>query len=302
MTFPVEPTTALAWGAGALLALSAALLCRAQDSKPASAPARDDTAAERLGWRLGVQAWTFRDRTTFEAVATAARFGIKYIELYPGQKLSPRHSDVVVGVGMPAEALADLRAELARHRVTAVSFGVVQPDRDEAKAQALFEFARSLGLETITAEPTADAFDILERLATHYGIAIALHDHPKPSPYWSPQLVLEAIEGRGKLLGACADTGHWVRSGLVPVECLKMLEGRVLTLHFKDIKGGIDRPWGLGAGNARGMLEELARQGFRGVISVEYEHGKGEPLERDVARCIAFFDAAAREIAARLKR
>ena len=36
---------------------------------------RDDAAAEKLGWRLGAQAWTFRDRTAFEAIATAHRLG-----------------------------------------------------------------------------------------------------------------------------------------------------------------------------------------------------------------------------------
>ena len=291
-----------ALGTVAKTAFLLATLPAAQDSQPASRPARDDAAAESLGWRLGVQAWTFRDRTTFEAIAATARLGIKNIELYRGQKLSPDHGDLRVGTDLPARALEDLQAELARHGVTARSYGVVEPTADEAQTRALFELAKRLGLETITAEPKPDAFPLLEKLCAEYRIAIALHDHPKPAPYWSPELVLAAIEGRGPLFGACADTGHWVRSGLVPVECLKKLAGRVRTLHFKDVKGAIDRPWGLGAGDARGMLEELARQGFRGVISLEYEHGSGEPLERDAARCVAFFDAAAREIAARTKR
>jgi sugar phosphate isomerase/epimerase len=41
--------------------------------------------------------------------------------------------------------------------------------------------------------------------------------------------------GRGKRIGACCDTGHWVRSGLHPVECLKKLEGRILGFHLKDV-------------------------------------------------------------------
>jgi hypothetical protein len=56
-------------------------------------PARDDAAAEKLGWRLGVQAWTFRDRTAFEAIDTAAALGLRYIELYPGQQLSSEHGE-----------------------------------------------------------------------------------------------------------------------------------------------------------------------------------------------------------------
>ena len=57
---------------------AAALACASPSPQP---PVRDDAAAERLGFRLGVQAWTFRDRTAFEAIATAHRLGLRYIEL-----------------------------------------------------------------------------------------------------------------------------------------------------------------------------------------------------------------------------
>ena len=33
--------------------------------------------------------------------------------------------------------------------------------------------------------------------------------------------LLDLCKGRGKRIGACCDTGHWVRSGLDPVACLK---------------------------------------------------------------------------------
>jgi sugar phosphate isomerase/epimerase len=131
-----------------------------------------------------------------------------------------------------------------------------------------------------------------------YNINAAVHDHPKPSRYWSPDIVIEAIRNRGMRVGACADTGHWSRSGLKPVECLHKLAGRIITLHFKDIAGGEDKPWGTGDGDARGMLEELHNQGFRGVFSLEYETGQGAELEANAARCIAFFDKVAAELAA----
>ena len=37
---------------------------------------------------------------------------------------------------------------------------------------------------------------------------------------------MKVCEGRSDRIGACADIGHWYRSGLVPVECLKKLQGR----------------------------------------------------------------------------
>ena len=290
-----------------LLAVCALLVpvLRAQDSQPASrslVPTRDDAAAESLGWRLGTQAWTFRDRTAFEVIATADRLGLRYVEFFPGQPLSKAQPEWKMGPDAPAEAIAALQATLREHRVQAVSYGVTGLWKDEARSRVVFEFARKLGLETITAEPEADAFATVSKLCDEFGLRVALHDHPKPSPYWSPELVLAAIQGQSERIGACADTGHWLRSGLVPLECLQQLAGRIVTLHFKDIsgqRGGIDMPWGTGKGNARGMLAELQRQKFRGVILVEYEHGSGEALEANVAKCIRFFDAVAAELVSR---
>ena len=52
----------------------------------------------------------------------------------------------------------------------------------------------------------------------------------------------------------------------------------------------------MGDGDAAGMLRELRRQGFKGVISIEYESGSGKELEENAAKCAAFFDETARRI------
>ena len=51
--------------------------------KPAGAP-----HAEKLGWRLGCQAYTFNKYTFFDAVDKTASLGLHYIEAFPGQKVS----------------------------------------------------------------------------------------------------------------------------------------------------------------------------------------------------------------------
>ena len=291
-----------------LAALATLGLATAQDTKPTAKPAaqekvavRDDAAAERLGLRLSVQAWTFRDRTTFEAIDTAHALGLRYIELYPGQKMRP-DGTAKVDVGMKAEDLKALTTKLADAKIKVVNFGVVGMANDEKKLTALFDFGKSLGIETFTCEPDADAWKLVDTMCAKYGINAACHNHPQPSHYWSPETVVAAVKDL-KHCGACADTGHWPRSGIEPVQGLKALNGRVLTLHFKDIapadKTGIDQPWGTGKGNARGQLEELLRQGFRGALSIEYETGSGKELEANVQKCITWFDNTCKELEAK---
>jgi sugar phosphate isomerase/epimerase len=114
----------------------------------------------------------------------------------------------------------------------------------------MFGFAQDMGIETLTAEPAAEALDLVDTLCREYEIKVAIHNHPKPSNYWHPDKVLEACRGRSKWIGACADTGHWMRSGVRPLEALKKLKGRIISFHFKDLnefdrrKGAHDVVWG----------------------------------------------------------
>jgi len=258
------------------------------------------TAAERLGWHLAVQAYSFRKFTFFEAVDLTAALGVRSIEAYPGQAVSPEHREQKVGPGLSAELRQAVREKLEAAGVRLVNYGVVGLGADEAAGRQVFEFAREMGIETIVSEPPAEAMDVVEKLADEYGINVAIHNHPTPSRYWDPKRVLAACEGRSRRLGACADTGHWMRSEVQPVEGLKLLEGRIVSLHLKDLdrfgKGAHDVPWGEGQGDVGAMLVELKRQGFRGVISMEYESNPSDPAP-DMAKCVAAFGRLAGELA-----
>lgn len=250
--------------------------------------------ASSSDWKLAVQAWTFNHTTLIDTAEKASALGIKYIEAYPGQALGGGLAGNI-GPDMDAGAKAGLLAKLKSLDIRLVNFGVTGAG-DEAGWRKLFEFAKSVGIETICAEPAENQFALLDTLCNQYKINIAIHNHPKPSHYWNPDTVLAACKGHSKRIGACADTGHWVRSGLDPVECLQKLQGRIITLHFKDlnVKGpeAHDVPWGTGISKAPAMFTELKRQHFRGVFSIEYEHKTPQLLE-NVQKCAAFFTTAA---------
>ncbi|NIA13818.1 MAG: TIM barrel protein [Nitrospiraceae bacterium] len=256
--------------------------------------------AEKLGWRLGCQAYSFNRFTFFEAVDKVHSLGLKYIEMYGGQPLNAEKPDVKTGPGMSAEDRALVKAKLAECGIKLVNFGVTGLSNDEAQCREVFDFAKDMGIETICSEPPKDAFDLIDKLCQEYDINVALHNHPKPSRYWNPDTVLEVCEGRSKYIGACADTGHWMRSGIEPLEAVKKLEGRIVTFHFKDLnefgKRAHDVPWGTGKANVKAILEEVHRQGLEAVFSIEYEHNWENSLP-EIAESVAYFDKVAAELA-----
>jgi len=268
-----------------------------------SAVAQGAPNAEALGWRLGCQAYSFNRFTFFEAIDKNQSLGLHCIEAYPGQKLSKETGDAVFDHNMSPEMQKLALDRLKAADIKLVNYGVVGLSNDEAECRKVFDFAKAMGIETIVSEPPKNAFDLLDKLVEEYGINVAIHNHPKPSRYWNYQAVLDAIQGHSKRLGACADTGHWMRSGIVPLEALKALEGRIISFHFKDLgefgnPEAHDVPWGTGQADVKALLAEIKRQGFKGVFSVEYEHNWDNSVP-DIAQCVAYFDKVAAELASK---
>ncbi|MCI0499477.1 MAG: DUF1080 domain-containing protein [Planctomycetales bacterium] len=246
------------------------------------------------GWRLGVQAWSFNRFTLFEAIDKTRSLGLHWIQAYPGQKIS---DTLTAGFdqNLSPEQRRQVKDKLTEAGVGIFAFGVTGIPRDPAEARKLFEFAREMGVETIVSEPAADQFDMLDALCAEYKINLGIHNHPKPSHYWNPQTVLEACEGRSKWIGACVDVGHWVRSDLDPVECLKTLQGRIREVHIKEIDGGHDVVWGTGQARIKLILEELHRQGYQGTFSIEYEYNWDNNIP-EIRQSAAYFDSVASQL------
>ena len=257
------------------------------------APAR--AAEEPVGGKISLQCYTFRAISFFETVDKARELGIKYLEMYPGQQLKPG-SQAHTGSDMKPSDVEEMESKLKEAGVKVVSYGVSGIPTDEAAARKHFEWARKMGLEVLVTETVPNA--MLDKLGEEFGVKIALHNHPQS---WPPDEVLKACQGLSARIGSCADTGHWKRRGLVPLEQLKKLEGRIVELHFKDVanvpgrRGYEDRPWGTGECDAKAMVGELKRQGFKGYVTIEYETGSVADLMKNLPLCIDFFRKAVGE-------
>ncbi|MFV0592134.1 MAG: sugar phosphate isomerase/epimerase family protein [Draconibacterium sp.] len=256
--------------------------------------------AEKAGWELGVQSYTFHKFTFCEAVDKVHELGLKNIEIYYGQQLGGDMEGTMT-YKMDKETRGKVLKYARSKNVKIMASGVVSC-KDNTEWDQLFEFADAMGIQLITCEPAYDHLKYVDELANKYKIDVAIHNHPKPSKYWNPDLFLEEVDGLSKRIGACADVGHWARMGLDPVECLKKINGRVKSLHFKDIKAKEageteqhDVIWGTGILDLKGMLDELKRQKFEGLFSIEYEYNWTNSVP-DIKKCILYFNTISGEV------
>ena len=259
------------------------------------------TVAEKHGWHLSMQSYSFHRFTLVEALDKTSELGVKYIEIYPGHKLGGKWGDRVFGFGLDEQTRKEIKELAASKGIKIIATGVFTTDKAE-EWEKMFQFAKSMGMKFITCEPDLKHWDLIENLSKKYKIQVAVHNHPKPSTYWAPEHLLKAIDGRSERLGSCADVGHWKRCGLEAADCLKQLDGRVISLHFKDIESGDmddtkrhDVIWGKGCLNMKGMLEVLKEQKFKGYFSIEYEYNWDNSVP-DIKECIKNFNRTVEEL------
>jgi sugar phosphate isomerase/epimerase len=266
---------------GILGLVAAVLLCMACNNNASPGKEGTDSAAVKAdsaptvtdNWKLGVQLWTFRMFTMTEALQKVDSCGIKYVEAFWGQALGGETKDTF-NIHMSQAGRDKLKDLLKSHNIQMVAMGVITPGSKQEWIDA-FKLAKEFNLSYITAEPKKNMWDFVDSLAGVYAIKIAIHDHPKPNVYWSPDSVLAAIKGHSNI-GSCADVGHWARNGLDPVECMKKLEGHIYGVHLKDITvfdktNAADTVVGKGVIKFDPIFAELKRQKFSGMFSIEHE-------------------------------
>ncbi|GAA5219410.1 hypothetical protein GCM10025777_00400 [Membranihabitans marinus] len=223
---------------------------------------------------IGVALYSFKNFPFFTTLEKSKAVGAEYVEGFFFHKLGEDFENKTM------LQLSD--AELAKLKTAIERAGLVMPSvyaggKTEQEWRRFFEIGERLDLDFLTCEPEPEYWDLLNQLGEEKDIRIAIHEHAKgKSRFWHPDSVLLAIEGRPQF-GACADLGHWVRSGLDPVQCLKKLEGHIIGVHAKDIDvfnklDALDVKIGDGVIDYPAVMEELARQGFGGPIYIECEH------------------------------
>jgi sugar phosphate isomerase/epimerase len=125
----------------------------------------------------------------------------------------------------------------------------------------------------------AGAVDVLEQaapVAERLGVAIGLETHDSFSAAAQVAKVLDRVESSA--VGAVWDSHHPHRMGETPAEIYERIGPRVVLAQVKDARRSDEQPGGwqlvpLGEGEVpvREMLRVLARHGYAGAVSVEWE-------------------------------
>jgi len=245
---------------------------------------------------LGVQSYTFRQFNLEQALRRMKDLGIKHAEFY---------SNHIAPASTPAQLTAILGL-CKENEVTPVGFGVQAFTDNHDANKRVFDFAKALGVKYLSADPTPNSFDSLDRLVAEYNIAIAIHPHGpagKALHRWhSAEVILRAVRDHHRLIGACLDTGHLIRAAqlgerLDPAQQVRLMGARNFGMHLKDHdnqrKEDVVFGAAEGALNVAQVLAALREVRFNGAICIEYEAHPADPSP-DMKKCVDYVRDVAR--------
>jgi sugar phosphate isomerase/epimerase len=90
-------------------------------------------------------------------------------------------------------------------------------------------------------------------------------------------------------MGATLDVGQMAACGNDPIEALHKLASRLRVVHLKDVAGaGAEHNvlFGTGVANIPGVIKELKKMNFKGLVAIEYE--KDGDSNEDMQTLVAY--------------
>jgi sugar phosphate isomerase/epimerase len=237
--------------------------------------------ARAAGLKLGLQIYSLRGFPVDKALEQTQALGFDEVEFFSG--MFPLESSDAAIAAMVSK-VQGLGLRISAHGVNGFT-------KDAAANRRVFEFAKKAGIKNISAAPTPDSMDSLNELVQEYDIRIAIHNHGPSDRFNKVVDVLRAIEGRDVRIGACADLGHFIRSGEKPVEVIRALAGRLYGIHLKDFAEMKENTRGvlLGKGHldCAEVFDAMIQAKFPadGALSLEYEENPQDPID-DIRQCV----------------
>ncbi len=242
--------------------------------------------AEKLGWKVGIQFYSFHKYTFFEAIDLTRALGLHYIEATVGARIC-LEDEQRIHAGMSQEWMNRIKQKLVKSGVKceSVYYGM---DGNGEGFEDIVRFCKEMGWMIVTdprrakdgGKPVSYYEDILKK----YGVKMVFTNHPKSAAYWNPDFTVEDTKGYGPYIGASIDIGHYMRGGFEPYDIVKRYVeiGKMYHFHMRDVSEvgphGLDVPCGEGKARLPEIFQTLNDQNIQPLMILEYEHDFDNPM------------------------
>jgi len=247
---------------------------------------------------IGAQTYSFRDRPLDEAIKALKEADIPLVELWqghiePAQTKGTTREDIRkwrTTVSLDTFKEVRRKFDAAKIQIYAYNYSFREDFTDEEIARG-FEFAKALGIKTLTASSNVSTAKRIDPFAKKAKVRVGMHNHSniKPNEFAKPEDFTAAMSGMSEYIAINLDIGHFTAAGFDPVFFLKENHKRIVTLHIKDRKKnqGANVVFGEGDTPIKQVLQTLKTMKLKIPANIEYEY-KGADSLVEVKKCVEY--------------
>lgn len=234
---------------------------------------------------IGVQSYSFRDRSLDEAIAAMQKIGLRSCELWQGH-VEPRQLQRAERRAWRERVSMDMfhriRDQFAKAKIALVAYNIsIQDDFSDTELERSFDMATAVGAPLITSSSNIKTVARIAPVAEKRKMLVGMHNHSRidANEFATAASLSEAL-AKGKYIAVNLDVGHFTATNEDAVAFLKQHHDRIVTLHIKDRKRDQGPGVELGAGDApNAQVLKLVRDNNWPIpMNLEYEYKGGDTV------------------------
>jgi sugar phosphate isomerase/epimerase len=235
---------------------------------------------------IGVQSYSFRDRSLDDAIAAMQKIGLRSCELWQGH-IEPRNQQRVQLLTWRETVSLDvfhrIRDQFAAAKIALSAYNIsIQDTFSDSEIERAFQMAKALGAPLITSSSNIKTVARIAPAAERHKMLVGMHNHSRidPNEFATAASLANALK-QGKYIAVNLDVGHFTATNEDAVAFLKEHHARIVTLHIKDRKRDQGPGVELGTGDAPNaqVLKLVRDNGWPIPMNLEYEYKGGDTVE-----------------------
>ena len=243
---------------------------------------------------IGVQSYSFRDRSLGDAIAGMQKLGLRSCELWSTHveplKLT-RDERRKWRETVDLDHFHRVRDQFARASIALNAYNIsFRDDFSDAEIERGFDMAAALGAPVITSSSNIKTVARIAPVATRRKMLVGVHNHSRvdPNEFATAKNFTDAIAS-SPYIAVNLDIGHFTAANQDAVAFLKQHHSRIVTLHLKDRRRneGPNVPFGEGDTPITEVLSVLQQTGWPIPANIEYEYKGGDSVD-EAGKCLAY--------------
>ena len=243
---------------------------------------------------IGVQSYSFRDRSLSEAIAGMQKLGLRSCELWQ-EHVEPR--------GMtrddkrrwretvPVDYFHRLRDQFAKASIALSAYNIsIKDDFSDTEIERAFEMTTALGAPLITSSSNIATVARIAPVAEKRKMLVGMHNHSRvdPNEFATAKSLADAMQ-KSRYIATNLDIGHFTATNEDAVAFLQQHHDRIVTIHLKDRKRnqGPNVEFGQGDTPIVPVLKLVSENRWPIPLNIEYEYKGGDAVD-EVGKCLAY--------------